>query len=137
MNRIDKILIIAIVAVASFFITGAAMAEGDVYTGTTKTVNCDDATQRSDGTALAASEIDKVEIYVRTAPQASPEHTMIMTGGCKAMTLNLTTLAEGQKYMDGSTFDTAGRVSVLSVPQVPFVYQLSNPNPPSGLVITD
>ena len=117
-----------------FCIMTLAQADGPVYSGS-KTVNCTDATERSDGTSLAPDEIDRVELYVRTTPTGSPEHTVIMEGGCRAMTLDLTLLAEGQKYLDGATVDTAGRVSVLSVPQSPFVYQKVGPNPPSGIVI--
>ena len=112
-------------------------AEGPVYSGTTKTVDCNNPVTRTDGTALDISEIASVEVYIRTSPTGSPEHTVIMPGGCQPMTLDLTTLSEGQKHMDGIATDTEGRASVLSAPQVPFVYQLANPNPPSGLVITD
>ena len=89
-------------------------AEGPVYSGTTKTVDCNNPVTRTDGTALDPSEIASVEVYIRTSPTGSPEHTVIMPGGCQPMTLDLTTLSEGQKHMDGIATDTEGRASVLS-----------------------
>jgi hypothetical protein len=120
----------AILLILAVMYAVVAEAAGVVYSGASKAVSCTDATERTDGTSLSASEIDRVEIYVgATDGGALHESTMIMSGGCKPMALDLTRLSEGQKYQYGVTYDTAGRVSAHSA-SLPFIYQLSLPNPP-------
>ena len=87
------------------------------------------------GTALTTEEIDRVEIFVRQAVSGPPEYTINMLGGCQRSQLDLASLVEGQKYLDGVAYDVEGRVSVLSTPAVPFVYAKAPPNPPADITI--
>jgi hypothetical protein len=107
-----------------------AQAEGTVYTGAEKIVKCDNATARTDGTPLAIAEIDRVEIYIsQTDLDSNPPNTVIMAGGCVDTPFDLTVLPEGQHYMYGVTYDTAGRVSAYSA-SLPFIRDLLPPMPP-------
>jgi hypothetical protein len=104
-----------------------AQAEGTVYTGAEKIVKCDNATARTDGAPLAIAEIDRVEIYIsQTDLDSNPPNTVIMAGGCTDTPFDLSPLPEGQYYMYGVTFDTAGRVSDYS-PSLPFMRSLMPP----------
>jgi len=121
---------IKIIGCLLLLVSMGVWAEGMVYEGGTKTVHCTDATERTDGTPLLPEEIERVEIYVRTEDGAGTvEATILMPGGCRPMSLDLSNLTEGQKYQDGVTYDTAGRVSAHSV-SLPFEYLKAPPGPP-------
>jgi hypothetical protein len=134
-----KVYVISLLTVllAFFFLmfTVAAWSEGTVYTGTEKTIVCTNPTARTDGTPLSVNEIDRVEIYIsQTDTGSNPlipskPFTVIMAGGCVDTPFDLTVLPEGQHYMYGVTYDTAGRVSAYSA-SLPFIRDLLPPMPP-------
>ena len=135
MNRqlkCDCVTLVAVMAISFLLMFSvAAMAEGTTYTGTEKPVTCTNAIARTDGTPLAASEIDRVEIHISpTDLDLNPPYTVVMAGGCTDSVLDLTPLSEGQYYQYGVTYDTAGRVSALSA-SLPFMRSLMNPGPPA------
>jgi hypothetical protein len=124
--------IVALLAVSVMLLAYMAdtYADGTVYTGTEKTLKCDNPTARTDGTPLPASEIDRIEIHISPNDlDLNPPYTTSMPGGCADTQFDLTPLAEGQYYQYGVTYDTSGRVSALSA-SLPFMRSLLNPLPP-------
>lgn len=95
---------------------------------TSKMVTCTNATMRADGSPLAVSDIERVEIDITNETLT---YTITMMGGCQPMSFALTQLSPGTWNQVGRTYDTDGRESVDSAP-VPFGYVKSTalPNPP-------
>ena len=95
---------------------------------TSKMVTCTNATTRVDGSPLAVSDIERVEVDITNETLT---YTITMMGGCQPMSFDLTQLSPGTWNHIGRTYDTDGRESVGSAP-VPFGYVKSTalPNPP-------
>lgn len=95
---------------------------------TTKTVNCTNATTRTDGSPLAASDIERVEFDITNGTDT---YTIPMIGGCQPLSFDLTTLTAGTWDQVGRTYDADGRESVNSA-AVPFGYveSTADPDPP-------
>ena len=119
--------LVLLVYVALMNVAEAATFQAGV--DTEKTVSCTNATERADGSTLAVSDIDRVEIVIS---QGTDAYTVVMTGGCTPMMFDLTTLAPGDWDQVGITVDTGGRVSAVS-PSTPFTLLapiIAIPNPP-------
>lgn len=127
----------AIILVLSFslFQCGSAMA-ADYTQGVdlSKPVNCTNATTRTDGSPLAAADIDYVTMTVRSVPpDNSFSHNIKMVGGCHAATFDLTLLpGPGTFEQVATTTDKAGRTGPVSPAPFTFNYVQSTapPNPP-------
>lgn len=93
--------------------------------------NCDNPTEREDGTPLLPAEIGRVEYYLdRTDGNiTNPELTVIMTGGCSETFINTKAVGTGDYFAYGRVFDTDGIDSVASSPGVPKTIQKSRPKP--------
>ena len=95
----------------------------------TKPSTCTNAIEREDGSALPASQIDRVELVVSQG--GTPVHTIIHMGGCKAgVTMDLTALPVGTYDQTGITYDTGGLNSKPSA-NVPFDLTNANPGAPT------
>ncbi len=122
--------VLILVTVLLITITWSAYADGTVYSGTEKMVKCTNPADRTDGTPLDPSEIDRVEIFIgQTDQDINTPHKVTMAGGCADTSFDLTQLDEGQWYQYGVAVDTAGRISSLSA-TLPFMYQKNPPSPP-------
>ena len=135
MTKTDKFLLVALAAFVLSLIAFQVLADGDVYTGGTRTINCTNPDSRTDGTPLSSDEIDVIRIYISDVDQSdTPQHTVIMAGGCTPSQFSMDALPEGQLYAYGQTIDTASRESGYSA-SVPFVLMRVGPEAPSGIVI--
>lgn len=116
----------------------APQADGVVYSGVTKPVECTNPTKREDGTALNVSDIERALIGFSQESKltVAPKLYVTMPGGCKSTTYVLSKLpAEGQWYEYGWSYACdvpmtngmcppgKGRYSAPSAP-LPFVYEV-------------
>jgi len=93
--------------------------------------NCDNPTERVDGTPLLASEIDHVVYQIKSGDQVVYE--ALMAGGCKETFIDTKLyVPPGDYLLYGYTVDTEGRESVLSEPGVVLTVQKARPKAPSG-----
>lgn len=98
------------------------------------TANCDNATEREDGTALPLNEIASVHYLIIPASGGEPIYTMIMTGGCNPMFVDTHQFVPAGNYLlHGITVDTEGRQSVMSTPGNVLTVIKARPKPPTGL----
>lgn len=100
------------------------------------TADCDNPTERVDGTPLAVGEIANVYYYIDSTDGniTSPVYTTIMTGGCTPTFVDTKQFNIGTTYYRyGVTEDTEGQLSVVSSPGVPFTVQKAKPKPPSNI----
>ena len=97
------------------------------------TAGCDNATERTDGTPLDVSEIDRVEYYIDPTDQnPSPAYTIPMAGGCQDLFVDTRQFPVGDYFRYAKTIDTDDRESDLS-PGTAFTIQKPRPNPPGNL----
>ena len=119
--------------IAAFLIAGVTNAD-DVQWAKGYTADCDNATEREDGTALPADEIAVVKYMIATSGTATPTHTAIMAGGCNPTFIDTKRYVPvGDYFLYGITVDTDGQESVVSSPGVPLTVMKARPKPPSGL----
>ena len=98
------------------------------------TADCDNATQRTDGSALSTAEIEYVEYRVTPSTGGNATYTVLMTGGCKPTYIDTKQfIPVGTYLLTGVTVDTDGRVSVPSDPGIELTVMKAKPKPPSGL----
>lgn len=105
--------------------------------------NCDNPVERVDGTALAISEIARVEYYLSTddllAGKERTEltgvvYTVLMSGGCSSSYVDTKRISVGTYYAYAVAFDTDARESVASVNHE-IVVQKARPKSATGLRI--
>jgi len=96
------------------------------------TINCTDATQREDGTALLTSEIGSIKYYAYPSGETTNnEHVFEFIGGCKAVQIDTKQLTTGVKDFYATTVDTDGRESTdLSATKVTHTIMKSRPKAP-------
>jgi len=114
----------------------AGTANADVQWSKGFDINCTNATERENGTALAASEIGSITYYVFKAGviTSSPEHTYMFIGECSLSHIDTKLLSTGRKEIYAKTTDTDGRISTnMSSPAYLVNIIKSNPKPPTGL----
>jgi len=114
-------------------INGIANAD-DVQWAKGYTADCDNATEREDGSALDASEIASVRYIIIPEGGTVPVYTAIMAGGCTPTYIDTKKFVPvGRYFLHGITVDTDGRESAVSSPGAPLTVQKSRPNPPGGV----
>jgi hypothetical protein len=120
------------------FIGIANAADYKLGVDDTKILNCTDATTRVDGSALAQEEIASVTCYIDEVDQNSdtPSVTVLMDGGCKPMSVDLTALDPGVWHQYCFTTDTGGRSDGLSA-SLPFTLLPPDPADPSPPTVTE
>ena len=123
--------------IALLLATGIAQADGKVYSldSTVRIViDCTLPLEREDGTTMTTAEIAMVEMFDRQNMAMIPVQVDAQLN-CP-FSLDLTTLALGQHYIQMKAIDTDGRISKLSVDDargtgiIPFV--LRSGSPPSA-----
>jgi hypothetical protein len=99
------------------------------YTG-----DCTNPTRREDESILTLAEIARVEYYLDkvNGNLATPELTVLMSGGCRAMFIDTKLVGVGNYYKYAMTVDTEGRKSVASI-GTPVTIQKSNPKSPTDI----
>jgi hypothetical protein len=126
---IISIALLAIVWIGAMLVGNAEAASYQLGVDTVKTVNCTNATQRTDGTALPLTDI--AEVAVKITGPSSYTSTVTMVGGCAPVDLLLAGLSAGTYVMTGTTKDTGGRVSASSAPvNFTLLAAIAAPNPP-------
>jgi hypothetical protein len=81
------------------------------------TANCTNPVERVDGTALLASEIASVWYYldpVHGANGGTPQHSVLMSGGCKPSFIDTKQIPKGVYYRFAVAVDTDGLISDVS-----------------------
>jgi hypothetical protein len=127
-----------ILAAALTSLCTSALSADDTYKrGRDKefTAGCDNPTEREDGTPLALNEIANVTYYVTATDGdiSNPLYTVIMTGGCTDVPVDLQQFpVKTDLYKLGTTLDTDGQLSVLSVSRS-FRIEAANPKPPGQI----
>jgi len=122
---------VALALVVSLPATAEVIKRSDGYTA-----NCDNATQREDGTPLAASEIKNVWYYLDKTwgNLTTPDLSVLMSGGCKSTLIDTKPLAVGTYHKYAVTIDTDDQSSEVS-PQLadPLVIQNAKPKAPGNI----
>ena len=131
---LNSILWVLALFVTSAVLTMDAMAD-DVQWSKGFTINCTNATEREDGTALPAAEIGSIKYYAyRDGETTNPEHIYQVMGACKASVIDTKQLTTGIKDFYATTVDIDGRESTtVSTTFVTHNIVKSRPKPPSGL----
>jgi len=96
------------------------------------TINCTNAVEREDGTALLPSEIGSIKYYAYPSGETTNnEHVFEFIGGCKAVQIDTKQLTTGVKDFYATTVDTDGRESTdLSATKVTHTIMKSRPKAP-------
>ena len=98
------------------------------------TADCENATQRVDGSALAITEIATVIYQIIPASGGVPIYEALMQGGCKPTFVDTKShIPTGDYLLHGITVDTDGQASIQSSPGVPMTVQKAKPKAPTGL----
>lgn len=99
------------------------------------TINCTDATEREDGSALPPGEIGSIKYYAyRDGETTEPEYTFQFIGGCGPSVIDTKQLTTGIKDFYATTVDTDGRESsTVSLTKATHNIMKARPKPPTGL----
>lgn len=131
-----RLLTVAAYLIATFSIgMVGVVSAADVQWSKGFNINCTDAIEREDGTALPVAEIGAIKYYVYKAGNSVHERIYTFTGTCRSVHIDTKFLTTGPKEIHATTVDTDGRES--SDKQYPPAYLVniikSNPKNPSGL----
>lgn len=95
--------------------------------------NCTNATERTDGSILNATEISVVKYRIRDL-NGLLVYEAIMAGGCRTTFIDTKQFVPVGNYLaHGITVDTDGLESIESTPGTSLVIMKSRPKPPSGV----
>lgn len=123
-----------------FMVATANLFAADYQLGvdTGKTINCINPTERTDGSALAAGDIERIECYIDQTDQNidSPFMTILMQGGCKPVSVPFDGMDVGTWHQYCRTYDTGGRTDGLSA-SLPFELLPPIPADPMPPTVTE
>lgn len=98
-----------------------------------KTLTCDYPTQRTDGTTITVSEIQRIDFYVSNDAGATWSPAGSNNAACSQV-YDMTQIVNGDYQYAARTVDTGDRESVMSVASdVTVLWSLTEPEAPTNL----
>jgi hypothetical protein len=131
MKHISTLFVASVLMIT---LIGVLQAE-DIQWAQGFTADCDNPTEREDGTPLSIEEIARVEYYLDPVDGNldTPAYTAIMAGGCQPTFIDTKQLSVGDYWAYARTYDTDLLDSVASTPGIPKHIQKSRPKAAKNL----